>query len=53
MGTFWKLIFRVLGIKLDMSTTDHPQIDGQTEHVNRVIGGVLRSVCAQTPKKCS
>ena len=33
-----------------MSTADHPQTDGQTERVNRVIGDVLRSVCAESPK---
>ena len=52
-GTFWKSIFRVLGTKLDMSTADHPQTDGQTERVNRVIGDILRSVCAETPKRWS
>ena len=36
-----------------MSTADHPQTDGQTERVNRVIGDVLRSVCAETPKRWS
>ena len=50
-GTFWKSIFRVLGTRLDMSTADHPQTDGQTERVNRVIGDILRSVCAKTPKR--
>ena len=52
-GKFWKSIFRVLGTRLDMSTADHPQTDGQTERVNRVIEDVLRSVCAQTPKRWS
>ena len=47
---FWKSIFRVLGTRLDMSTADHPQTDGQTERVNRVIGDILRSVCADTPR---
>ena len=48
-GKFWKTIFKVLGTRLDMFTTDHPQTDGQTDRVNRVIGGILRSVCANTP----
>ena len=36
-----------------MSTADHPQTDGQTDRVNRVIGDVLRSVCADSPKTWS
>ena len=36
-----------------MSTADHPQTDGQTERVNRVINDILRSVCADTPKRWS
>ena len=41
MGKFWKAISKVLGTILDMSTADHPQTDGKTEHVNRVLGDVL------------
>ena len=36
-----------------MSTADHPQTDGQTERVNRVINDILRSVCADTPNRWS
>lgn len=43
----------MLGTRLDMSTADHPQTDGQNERVNRVIGDILRSVCASTPKRWS
>ena len=50
-GQFWKSIFKVLGTRLNMSTADHPQTDGQTERVNRVIGDILRSICADTPKR--
>ena len=31
-----------------MSSADHPQTDGQTERVNRVIEDVLRSLCSDT-----
>ncbi|KAE9335467.1 hypothetical protein PR003_g12997 [Phytophthora rubi] len=40
---------RLLGTRLDMSTADHAQTDGQTERVNRVLEDVLRSVCAAEP----
>ncbi|OWZ00917.1 Pol Polyprotein [Phytophthora megakarya] len=36
-----------------MSTADHPQTDGQTERVNRVVEDMLRSTCAETPKRWS
>ena len=52
-GMFYRSTFKVLGTRLDMSTTDHPQTDGQTERVNRVLGDVLRSVCAETPRRWS
>ena len=52
-GKFWKSIFKVLGTRLDMSTADHPQTDGQTERVNCVINAILRSICADTPKRWS
>ena len=49
-GKFWTSVFKVLGTRLDMSTADHPQTDGQTERVNRVIGDILRSVYAEAPR---
>ncbi|GMG18118.1 unnamed protein product [Phytophthora fragariaefolia] len=52
-GKFWTSFYAVLGTRLDMSTADHPQTDGQTERVNRVVEDVLRSVCAETPKRWS
>ncbi|KAG3104895.1 hypothetical protein PI124_g10113 [Phytophthora idaei] len=36
-----------------MSTADHPQTDGQTERVNRVVEDILRSVCAEAPQRWS
>ncbi|KAE8907687.1 hypothetical protein PF005_g208 [Phytophthora fragariae] len=50
---FWQHLFRLLGTRLDMSTADHPQTDGQTERVNRVLEDILRSVCVAEPTKWS
>ena len=52
-GTFWSSVVKVLGTRLDMSTVDHPQTDGQTERVNRVVEDIHRSVCTDTPKQWS
>ncbi|POM63959.1 Pol protein [Phytophthora palmivora] len=52
-GEFWSGVFKVLGPKLDLSTANHPQTDGQTERANRVVEDILRSICAETPKRWS
>lgn len=43
-GTFWQTLVRMLGSKLRMSTSFHPQTDGQTENSNKQLEQVLRSV---------
>ncbi|KAG6615639.1 reverse transcriptase [Phytophthora cinnamomi] len=39
----WQEVFTLLGSQLSMSTADHPQTDGQTERVNRVLVDMLKS----------
>ena len=39
---FWQAFFGVMGTSLAMSTSYHPQTDGQTERVNRVLEEALR-----------
>ena len=43
-SAFWTEVHRLLGTKLMMSTSFHPQTDGATERANRVINSVLRAV---------
>uniref|UniRef100_A0AAV1TLM7 Integrase catalytic domain-containing protein n=1 Tax=Peronospora matthiolae TaxID=2874970 RepID=A0AAV1TLM7_9STRA len=39
---FWQSVFCSLGTRLTMSTSDHPESDGQTERDNRVLEEILR-----------
>ena len=41
-AAFWQSVSRSLGTRLTMSTSDHPETDGQTERVNRVLEEILR-----------
>jgi hypothetical protein len=40
-------LYKLLGIKLAMSTAYHPQTNGQTEHVNQVLEGYLWTFTSQ------
>lgn len=40
---FWKSIWKKLETKLSMSTSYHPQTDGQTERTNRILEEMLRN----------
>ncbi|KAI0529217.1 hypothetical protein KFK09_001764 [Dendrobium nobile] len=42
MSYFWKTLWSKLGTRLQYSSAAHPQIDGQTEVVNRSLGNLLR-----------
>ena len=51
MNYFWKELWRCSQTKLQFSSASHPQIDGQTEIVNRTLGNKLRSVVGDNPKQ--
>ena len=45
-SNFWKALCKRLGTNLNMSTSHHPQTDGQTERANRTIEDMLRAYVA-------
>ena len=49
-GRVWRDLFQMAGVKLRMSTAFHPQTDGQSEVVNKVIAMYLRCVTGDRPR---
>jgi hypothetical protein len=47
---WWRELHRILGTKLLMSTSFHPQTDGQTERANRSVGQIFRTVVRHDQK---
>lgn len=50
MSIFWKEIFKLHGAELKRSTSYHPQIDGQTEIVNKALETYLRCFMGGQPR---
>ena len=49
-SAFWRELFRLAGVKLNMSSAFHPQSDGQSEVVNRIITMYLRCLAGDRPR---
>ena len=51
IGKFWKSLFKGLNTMLNFSTYFHPQTDGQTERVNKILEDLLRMYVKEQPGK--
>ncbi|KAL6313182.1 hypothetical protein AAG906_016770 [Vitis piasezkii] len=50
ISSFWRALFQLQGTKLCMSSSYHPQSDGQTEVVNRTLEQYLRCFAGDQPR---
>ncbi|KAF5443243.1 hypothetical protein F2P56_035816, partial [Juglans regia] len=50
LSVFWKTIFELQGSVLHYSSAYHPQTDGQTEALNKILEGYLRCYVGTKPK---
>jgi hypothetical protein len=44
VGHFWRTLWKNLGTNFSFSSNYHPQIDGQTEVLNKILGNLLRNL---------
>ncbi|BAF14549.1 Os04g0389000, partial [Oryza sativa Japonica Group] len=49
-STFWRELFRLAGVRLNLSSAFHPQSDGQSEVTNKIIAMYLRCLTGDRPR---
>jgi hypothetical protein len=49
-SSFWRELFRLAGVKLQFTSTFHPQSDGQSEATNKIILMYLRCLTGDRPR---
>lgn len=47
MSEFWQSLWKRMGTKLNISTANHPQTDGQSERTNQTLEDMLRAYVSQ------
>jgi hypothetical protein len=47
VGQFWRTLWKKLGTKLSFGSAYHPQMNGQTEVVNKSLGDLPRSLVTE------
>jgi hypothetical protein len=47
VGHFWRNLWKNMGTSFSFISANHPQTDGQTEVVNRILGDFLRSLVTE------
>ncbi|CAL0309700.1 unnamed protein product [Lupinus luteus] len=51
ISKFWQDLFALQGVQLQLSSSYHPQTDGQSEVVNRCLETYLRCMCSDSPQQ--
>jgi transposase InsO family protein len=50
-SALWQELFKLADVKLNMSSSYHPQTDGQTERLNQCLEAYLRCNVHSCPKR--